>query len=87
MSSEPTSLGRLMILAEATVNSVNKAPLRISFPLIDTDLDPHEHCDPKLFIRDKTPEDFGNCEVEIIDLARDMSLSDNFKLMRTDSLI
>lgn len=40
MSSEPTSFGRLMILGEATVNSANKAPLRVSFPLIDTDLDP-----------------------------------------------
>lgn len=87
MSSEPTSFGRLMILGEATVNSVNKAPVRISFPLIDTDLDPHEHCDPKLFVRDQAPEDFGDCKVEIINLARDMSLSDDFKLVRTDSLV
>lgn len=87
MSSEPTSFGRLVILGEATVNSVNKAPLRISFPLIDTDLDPHEHCDPKLFVQDKAPEDWGDCKVEIINLARDMSLSDDFKLVRTDSLV
>lgn len=87
MSSEPTSFGRLMILGEATVNSANKAPLRINFPLIDTDLDPHQHCDPKLFVRDQAPEDFGDCEVEIINLARDMSLSDDFKLLRTDSLV
>jgi hypothetical protein len=66
MSSEPTSFGRLMILGEATVSSVNKAPLRISFPLIDTDLDPHEHCDPKLFVRDQAPEDFGDSKVEFI---------------------
>lgn len=87
MSFEPTSFGRLMILGEATVNGVNKAPLRISFPLIDTDLDPHEHCDPKLFVQDQAPEDFGDCKVEIIDLAGDMSLSDDFKLVRTDSLV
>lgn len=87
MSSEPTSFGRLMIWGEATVNSANKAPVRISFPLIDTDLDPHEHCDPKLFVRDQAPEDFGDCNVEIINLARDMSLSDDFKLVRTDSLL
>jgi len=87
MSSEPTSFGRLMILGEATVTSANKAPLRISFPLIDTDLDPHEHCDPKLFVRDQAPEEFGDCKVEIINLARDMSLSDDFKLVRTDSLV
>lgn len=87
MSSEPTSFGRLMILGEATVNSANKAPLRISFPLIDTDLDPHEHCDPKLFVRDQAPENFGDCNVELINWAPDMSLSDDFKLVRTDSLV
>lgn len=87
MSSEPTSFGRLMVLGEATVNSANKAPVRIRFPLIDTDLDPHEYCDPKLFVRDVAPNDFGDCQVEIIDLARDMSLSGDFKLVRTDSLV
>lgn len=87
ISSEPTSFGRLMILGQATVNSVNKAPLRIAFPLIDTDLDPHEHCDPKLFVQDQASEDFGDCKVEIINLAPDMSLSDDFILVRTDSLV
>jgi hypothetical protein len=87
MSSEPTSFGRLMILGQATINSLNKAPLRISFPLIDTDLDPHENCDPKMFVRDQAPEDFGDCKVEIINLAPDMSLSEGFMLVRTDSLV
>jgi hypothetical protein len=86
MSSEPTSFGRLMILGEATVNSLNKAPLRIAFPLIDTDLDPHEHCAPRLFVREQASKDFGDCKVETINFARDMSLSDDFKLVRTDSL-
>lgn len=86
MSSEPTSFGRLMIMGEAKVTSANKVPVRIAFPLIDTDLDPHQHCDPKLFVRDQAPEDFGDCQVEIINLALDMSLSDDFKLVRTDSL-
>ncbi len=87
MSSEPTSFGHLMIWGEATVNSLNKAPFQIAFPLIDTDLDPQEHCDPKLFIREQASRDFGDCKVEIIDWARDMSLSDDFKLVRTDALI
>lgn len=87
MSSEPTSFGRLMIWGEATINRVNNTPLQISFPLIDTDLDPHEHCDNTLFVRDQAPEDFGGCNVEIINLARDMSLSKDFKLVRTDSLV
>ena len=87
LSSEPTNFGRLMILGEATVHSHNKVPLRISFPLIDTDLDPHEHCAPELFAQDQASEDFGDCKVEIINLARDMSLSKDFKLVRTDSLL
>jgi hypothetical protein len=87
MSSEPTSFGRLMILGEATVTSANKAPLRVLFPLIDTDLNPHEHCDPNLFFQHQAQEDFGDCKVEIINFARDMSLSDHFKLVRTDSLV
>ncbi len=87
LSSEPRIFGRLMILGEATVNSANKPPLRVGFPLIDTDLDPHNHCDSKLFIQEKAPSDFGDCQVEIINLAPDMSLTDDFKLVRTDSLI
>lgn len=40
-----------------------------------------------MFVQDKAPEEFGDCMVEIINLARDMSLSDGFKLVRTDSLV
>lgn len=87
MSSEPTSFGRLLVLGDATVNSANKPPLRISFPLIDTDLDPHEHCDSELFSRDQAPKDFGECNVEFINFAEDMSLSADFKLVRTESLV
>lgn len=87
MSSEPTSFGRLMILGEASVISANRPPLRISFPLIDTDLDPHQHCDANLFVRDRPPEEFGDCNVEIINWTPDMSLSEDFKLVRTDSLV
>jgi len=86
MSSEPTSFGRLMILGEATVNSKNNPPLRICFPLISTDLDPHEHCASDLFIRGKASLDFGDCMVENINFAPDMSLSNDYKLVRTDSL-
>jgi hypothetical protein len=87
MSSEPTSFGKLIICGEATVNSANKAPLKVSFPLIDTDLDPHEHCDPKLFLRDKSADDFGGCTVEIINFAQDMSLTAAYRLVRTESLV
>lgn len=87
MTSEPTSFGRLMILGEATINVANKAPLQINFPLINTDLDTDEHCEPSLFVRENASEDIGNCMVEIINLGRDMSLTDTFKLIRTDTLV
>ena len=87
MSSEPTSFGKLLIMGEATVVSANKAPLRVAFPLIASDLDPHEHCHEGLFSRERAPNDFGDCDLEVIDLAPDMSLSGEFRLVRTDSLM
>lgn len=87
MSSEPTSFGRLVVWGEATVKSANKDPLRVSFPLIDTALDPLDHCDPALFIQERASADFGDCEVEIINFAQDMSLSADFKLVRSESLV
>ncbi|WP_426054693.1 hypothetical protein [Janthinobacterium sp. PSPC2-1] len=87
MSSEPTNFGTLRILGKATINSTNIAPVSIMFPLIDTDLDPREHCDPSLFLRDKAPEDFGDGIVEIINFAADMSLTNDFRLVQTQSLV
>lgn len=87
MSSEPTSLGRLMILGEATVNSTNRDTLHVCFPLIETDLDPHEHCDPTLFAQEQASGDFGDCRVELINFTRDMSLSADYKLVRSDLCI
>lgn len=87
MTSEPASFGSLTILGRATIHCVDKLPLKVGFPLIDTDLDPHEHCDQNLFIRGRDIGDFADCEVEILNLAPDMSLSNAFKLIRTDSLM
>lgn len=87
MSSEPTSFGQLTIKGEVAVISTNKAPVQVSFPLIATDLDPREHCDPGLFVQYRAPADFGDCDVEVINWAADMSLSRDFKLVRTDSII
>ena len=86
MSSEPKTFGNLMILGEAMVNSTSSSPIRVSFPLIDTDLNPHQHCD-LLLIQENVSGDFGDCLVEIINFAPDMSLTEDFKLIRTDSLI
>lgn len=87
MSSEPKSFGRLMVAAEAAVPSSCGPPIRVSFPLIETDLDPHEHCDPCLFHQALMSEDFGECEVEVIDFAPDMLLSGDFKLVRAETAV
>jgi hypothetical protein len=86
MRPSPFGVDRWLVAANRE-RSNNKAPLRVSFPLIDTDLNPHQHCDPKLFVRDRAPDEFGDCNVETINLAVDMSLSDEFKLVRADSLV
>ncbi|MCE5994901.1 hypothetical protein LVV80_23185 [Pseudomonas sp. KCA11] len=87
MTDEPKSFGSLIIMGEATVHSVNNAPLRVCFPLISTSLDPHEHCEPGLFWREPSPHEYEDCEVERIGFASDMSLTAQFKLVRADSLI
>jgi hypothetical protein len=85
VTSDPSSFGNLIILGEMTIKG-SKGPLRVSFPLIATELNPHEHCDPSLFLRDHTPNELGEYGVEVINLAPDMSLSQDYKLVRTDSL-
>lgn len=82
-SGVPIAFGRLMIRGHATVERANKTPLQIAFPLIQSRLDPHAHCDPALLVRKLV----GDCEVEVIDLAPDMSLSGDFRLVRSDSLL
>ena len=75
-----------MILGEVTIAG-GKGPLRIAFPLVATELNPHQHCESNLFLRDFTPNELGEYGVEIINLAADMSLSQEYKLVRTDSLV
>lgn len=87
LTSEPTNFGPLTILGNATLRNGPRAGLKVSFPLIATDLEPREHCDHRLFSSGPAPEDWGKCEAEIINFARDMSLTADFKLTRTDLLI
>ena len=86
ITSEPSSFGSLIILGVVTIKG-SKGPLPVSFPLIDTNLNPYDHCDPSLFLKDHTPNELGEYEIEIINLATDMSLSQDYKLVRTDSLV
>ncbi|WP_237859461.1 hypothetical protein [Pseudomonas sp. PGPR81] len=87
VTSEPTSFGTLTIIGKAELTGDSRGTLKVAFPLITTDLDPRDHCDHRLFSSGPAPESWGDCEAEIIDFARDMSLTADFRLVRTDSLI
>lgn len=84
ISAEPASFGSLNIRGEITVIADGAPPLRVAYPLITTNLDPHEHCDSSLFCTGNEPNEFGEYVVEVIEFAQDMALSDQFKLVRAD---
>jgi hypothetical protein len=86
ISTEPNSFGTLQILGEITVLATGAPPLRVAYPLVASDLDPHDHCDPALFLSGNDPNEFGDYVVEVIDFAEDMSISGEFKLVRADSV-
>lgn len=86
LSAEPDSFGKLVIMGEAAVYGPAMAKYNIGIKMVITDLDPNEHCDPTLFERGLMLEGSDDCEVDSINFADDMSLSADFKLVRTDSL-
>lgn len=86
VTDEPTRFGCLNIRGEITVIADGAPPLRVAYPLISTNLDPHEHCDPALFCAANEPNEFGHYVVEVVDFAEDMALSEQFKLVRADGI-
>lgn len=83
---EPNSFGTLQILGEITVIANGAPPLRVSYPVISSDLDPRDYCTPTLFVTDNSPNEFGDYVVQVIDFADDMAISSEFKLVRADSV-
>lgn len=87
VTTEPSNFGTLRIMAEIPVISGDAKPLRASYAVVDSDLDPHEHCHPSLFLTADEPNEFGPYVVEIINFAEDMSLSRDFEIIRSDSVV
>jgi len=87
LCAEPVSFGCLTITGVATLKNGPRAGLQVMFPLISTDLVPRDHCSAELFQSGPAPDEWGDCDAEIINFARDMSITKDFKLARTDSLI
>lgn len=87
MTTEPTTFGGLIILGEVVVNAPNGDVKRWSFPLVESGLDPHEFCDRRLFLSEHISDESGDREIEIINFADDMSLSLDYKLVQTASII
>lgn len=86
VTAEPSSFGCLSIRGEITVIADGSPPLQVAYPLITTNLNPHEHCDPALFCTGNEPNEFGEYVVEVVDFAEDMALSEKFKLVRADGM-
>lgn len=78
---EPLYFGCLMVYGTVEVIAKGSAPFKISFPLIDTRLDPLMYCHADLF----SVEDVvggGGWVVEKIKFSKHMSLTQDFKLVR-----
>lgn len=82
---EPESFGKLMIVCVATTGGIHTSP-KVSFPIIDTDLQSQDHCDDSLFRKEKI-DGQGDGYIERIDFAPDMSLTNEFKIVRADALV
>lgn len=82
---EPLQLGTLQISGEIQVMSDGKK-LTVSYPLVTTNLIPHDHCDTSLFEILSDTNEFGYIQIEFVNLADDMALTRQFKLVRASMM-
>lgn len=80
------SFGRLIVRSKVQIKVEGKGPVWFSFPIIDSQLDAEKYCDPSLIVRESTSGKFGDCIAEVINFVPDMSMSSDFKLVRTESI-
>jgi hypothetical protein len=77
---EPSSLGKLQIRGQVKVISKGK-PVTVAYPVVSTQLDPHDHCDPSLFEVLSETNEFGLFRAEFLNLPPHMALRSDFKLV------
>jgi len=87
VNAEPSGFGSLQILAEVPITNDDGKVLKMVYGVVQTDLDPLEHCHPSLLLTTTIPNEFGLLKQQIINFADDMSLSKDFKLIRSDSIV
>lgn len=77
---EPSSLGKLQIRGQVKVVSKGK-PVTVAYPVVSTQLDPHDHCDPSLFEVLSETNESGFFRAEFLNLPSHMALRSDFKLV------
>lgn len=85
VTSEPSQFGTLQVSGEIQVVSKGK-PLQVAYPLVTTQLSPHEHCESSVFEILAEENEFGIFCAEFINLEPDMALTANFKITTAAAL-
>lgn len=86
VTTEPSTFGHLQIMGDIVIAEEGKPPLHVTYPLITTELDPHTHVAPELFLPGAEPNEFGEYVVEVLDFSDNMALGEDFKLMRSPAI-
>jgi hypothetical protein len=80
VTSDPSALGHLQIWGNVNVVSDGKQ-LTVAYPVITTNLDPHEHCAESLFQTLSEENEFGTFRAEFINLEPHMAMTSSFQLI------
>jgi hypothetical protein len=78
---EPAHFGTLQICGQVKVISQGR-PVTIMYPVVTTELEPHDHCDSSVFEVLSEANEFGQFRAEFINLEPHMALTPEFKLIR-----
>lgn len=81
VTSEPSRFGALQISGSVQVINHGRE-MTVDYPVITTKLNPHDHCHTDLFEVFSEENEFGRYQAEFINLAADMALTPQFKLVQ-----
>jgi hypothetical protein len=85
VTSEPSQFSALQISGNIQVLNQGRQ-ITVAYPLVTTNLNPHDHCDASLFEIHSEENEFGEFRAEFVNLAADMALTPQFKLVRAAAL-
>lgn len=82
---EPSSFGALQINGRVEIKS-GEDSVGVTFPVVSTELDPHQHCHPSLFTVVSEANEFAFYQTERLNLEPDMALDHQFRLLPASQL-